>query len=250
MKSNPFFYRQIHSIGSHLPFTHLKRNVRRYLIRKYSGQFRDTGKGFSMCVDDMDTMDLLSGNPYEPAVTEFFEANIKNDDIALDLGANDGYYSLLFASKCTQTHSFEPDEYNYRILCKNIKENTQLRGTIIPVSKAVSNKIGKARMHIELDHRGANAITENGDEVIETTTLDAYFNGKKFPTIIKMDVEGHEKFAIEGGMEIFKSARLIVLEARPQEGGRNSAAIKMLESMGFGIHQIDEINFYADRGHG
>jgi len=71
-------------------------------------------------------MGLALNGEYEPVETKLILELVKPGAAILDIGANIGYYSLLFA-KLTgpsgQVFAFEPDPYSYDLLQQNILEN-------------------------------------------------------------------------------------------------------------------------------
>ncbi|MCL5099850.1 MAG: FkbM family methyltransferase [Candidatus Marsarchaeota archaeon] len=221
--------------------------------RKISSPFL-INNSYWMYTDDVDSLGLINGT-YETEETKFFKESLKTNDIVLDLGANIGYYTLLFAILCKKVYAFEPDNYNYKLLIKNIKLNiskgTIKASTIVSEQKAVSDKNTILRMAVEYSNRGANTISRLGTEKINAIRIDDYFKNRVKPTVIKMDIEGHEAYAIRGGIETFKSARLVVLEATNEKGGRHSEAIRQLEDAGFTIKKIkgyvDGGNFYGKK---
>jgi len=74
-----------------------------------------------MYLDEKDSLQLNFNGNFEPVETEIVKKEIKENDIILDVGANIGYYSLIFAQligKSGKVYSFEPDPTNFEILKK------------------------------------------------------------------------------------------------------------------------------------
>jgi FkbM family methyltransferase len=127
--------------------------------------------------------------------------------IALDIGANIGNHSLFFSKYFDAVISFEPAPNNCLLLKANLFLNQTQNITLI--EKALSNT--NTRMGIdkgnsrntnntisELHKKDEDAVNQImidvvvGDEVIEALNLKQKIN------LIKIDVEGHEPFVVEG----------------------------------------------------
>lgn len=149
----------------------------------------------------------------------------------VDLGAHVGYFSLL-AAQCVgssgRVYAFEPQPEVYDLLIKNIEANGC--GAIIrPVRTAVCNTIGSAALFQGgEDSGGASLYRTPGASldklVVETTTLDDFFAAEGWPPVhlVKMDIEGAERAALEGMREL--AARHPNLKLIMEFGPGNQAA--------------------------
>ncbi len=82
--------------------------------------------GNKMFLDKNDSLLLSINKIYEENETNFFKNSINKGDIVIDIGANIGYYTLLFARLVGNTgkvYAFEPDPRNCLLLEKNIQIN-------------------------------------------------------------------------------------------------------------------------------
>lgn len=147
---------------------------------------------------------------FEQDVTKIFEMYIRPNTIVLDVGANVGFYTLLAASLVGEggrVYAFEPQPDVRALLVRSVAVNGyKARCQIVPLG--VSNKAGTATFY--LGSRDsiyaslfANQNTE-GTVIIETVTLDKFFAMEGWPSVdlIKMDIEGAEKYALEGMIEL------------------------------------------------
>ena len=158
--------------------------------------------------------------------------------IAIDIGANIGNHSLFFAKKFKRVVAFEPVPSN----CWIVKANAYLNriDNLVLIEKGLSNK--NTQMAVDISNRentnnGVSEIIENssnqiivdvaiGDEEIEKLNLN-----KKIE-IIKIDVEGHEPFVIEGlKRTIEKDKPLIFWEAFSRNEANKTKVL--LEQMGY-----------------
>lgn len=133
--------------------------------------------------------------------------NYDNDFIFLDIGANQGLYSLLAASnnKCQSVYAFEPVKSIASLLNKNIEINNFNNITVF--EKAISNSIGTVEISYNPLHTGLTSINpmntnEDGNESLTLETVDYNFIEKqlsesKLDIVCKIDVEGHEQTVIE-----------------------------------------------------
>src|SRR3989344_3364089 len=82
--------------------------------------------GNKIFLDDHDSLRLSILGVHEPYQTEIIMKNVKRGDVVLDVGANIGYYTLLFAKLVGPegiVFAFEPDPTNFSILKKNVETN-------------------------------------------------------------------------------------------------------------------------------
>jgi FkbM family methyltransferase len=156
-----------------------------------------------MCFPREEAADALrmAAGTYEPTVVYLIKRLVKEGDIAVDLGASYGYYTMLLASlvgRDGKVFAFEPEPISYTHLLRNIKELKNR--TVITVKKAVANKKGSAMLLVpKTGHRAGSHLmfgAENGIPV-NVITLDEYFKDKNRAIYsIKMDIEGSEIAAL------------------------------------------------------
>jgi FkbM family methyltransferase len=141
---------------------------------------------------------------------------LRTADLFVDIGANVGAYTVL-ASGVVQcrTIAFEPGPEAYERLQLNIHLN-HLAGLVKCHAQALSNSSGVAAFTRNLDTlnhiippSSENAVSDKGF-AIPTITMDAALAGQH-PTLMKIDVEGHESFVIDGGPLALADASLQAL---------------------------------------
>ena len=120
--------------------------------------------------------------------------NLDDNETFMDLGAYTGDTVELFLNNVnnySKIIAIEPDARNYRKLC----ENTKNYESCYCINAAISDKNGK--ILISNQHgRGVNG--DKGKILINALTVD-YVSQKHPPSFIKIDVEGSEAIAINGG---------------------------------------------------
>ena len=140
---------------------------------------------------------------------------IENKDIyIIDIGANIGWYSFIFGKYGYKVISFEPSKINNYILRKNYCLNKEVNITII--NKGLYNEEKICDLYNLINNEGNGmAICENNNTLpdflfknktgeIILTKLSNYipFLSDKNLALIKIDVEGSEGKAFEGGIEL------------------------------------------------
>lgn len=124
---------------------------------------------------------IYATNTWEPFETKILKGIIKEGMIALDIGANVGYYTLLFSKWVGPTGwvvAFEPDLRVTPTLYKNIEENTFFSNvTFLPAK--VDNKM------------------KSIDSMLA-------FQGNRHIDFIKVDTDGDEPLILSGMEETLK----------------------------------------------
>lgn len=174
----------------------------------------------------------------------------KNDQLILDIGANQGYYSLKvksYAPNC-KIIAFEPNPLMYDALLKNIKSNNVQMFESENV--AIADKDGFINLEIvpQIGAIGGKSIKIPErkwmkDEFIrninaKTLALDTVFNKYKIDKvdILKIDVEGMEVEILSNCHNLDKVERLVI-EYHSEK--IKEQLIKLLESQDFSIFYID-----------
>jgi FkbM family methyltransferase len=205
-----------------------------------------------MFLDEKDSLRLSILGVYEPYETELVKKKIKKGDFVLDIGANIGYYTLIFAKlvgKKGKVFAFEPDPNNFALLTKNVEINGYKNVTLI--QKAVSNKTEKAWLYLckddKLDHRIYNSHDGREFIEIETIRLDEYFKDNETIDFIKMDIQGAEGRAVKGMSNFLNKNKniKILTEFWPigleRCGTDPKEYLELLLTFGFKLNYINEL---------
>lgn len=238
-----------HGIGKIYPI-----NVIYALIRKKITYGRPIGVAFGhkMFLDEEDSLSLFSLGVHEPFEAETIIKEVKKGDVVLDIGANIGFFTLLFAKIVGETgkvYAFEPDPENFELLKKNVNLNGYKN--VVMLNKAVSNKSEKVNLYISKKNKGDHRIYDSGDSrefiEVEAIRLDDYFKDyyRKI-NFIKMDIQGAEEKAINGMRNILDSNEKvkIITEFWPY-GLKNAGSIPLdyilkIMKHGFKIYEMKE----------
>jgi FkbM family methyltransferase len=156
---------------------------------------------------------LLFKNQYEPATSWVFKQLLKKGDVAVDVGANIGYYSLLASSIVGETgnvYAFEPEPNNMRFLKQNIEMNEFKN--IQTYQLALSDRIGEAKFHVSDDDAMHSLVKTNehtSSIAVEVNKLDNIIKGEF--KLLKTDTEGNELAVIRGAENIIKRSKCCLI---------------------------------------
>jgi FkbM family methyltransferase len=169
-------------------------------------------QGSKMFLDPGDSLNLSINGVYGELDTKIIREEIHEGDIVIDVGANIGYYTLIFAQlvgKSGKVIAFEPESKNFEILKKNIEINNY--DNVIVEQKIVSEKCGKMKLYVSnsdiVGHRIQQMKNLKNFIEVESVTLDDYMeklNLDKKVNFIKIDVEGAEPKVLEGSNKILE----------------------------------------------
>lgn len=148
---------------------------------------------------------------------------IKQGDNVVDAGANIGIFTVISAILVGDTGSIlaiEPDPENLSILKKNVELNILKNVEII--SKALFNESGK---NVELYQNGVMSTistdetkTDSANKDVETITFDDLISQRKIkPNVLKMDIEGGEKYALLSAENMMKTLNFLEAEIHSKE---------------------------------
>lgn len=127
---------------------------------------------------------------------EYFFETTKDDPIILDCGSNIGMSVLFFKYLYPRSHiiAFEPNEYAYRCLEKNVEANRL--GNIFLRNAAVSDKDGKIKFYVDDASPGslvASTLKQRMpklEKTVDAVRLSTFIDREI--DFVKLDVEGAE----------------------------------------------------------
>jgi FkbM family methyltransferase len=165
-----------------------------------------TSDGFLMRLDLRDWVDqhIFAVGHYEPDVVAVVKTALLPGGCAIDVGANVGYFSLLFAHLVGPTGralSFEPQPSAFERLAANIALNPSLAVKVHRV--AASDERGFLDFYCgPPDHSGVASIRDHGQSgdrlAVATTPIDDVLDADRPVNLLKIDVEGAEMKVVAG----------------------------------------------------
>jgi len=177
---------------------------------------------------------------------------IKKGDVVVDIGANIGYYSLIFAKLVGnngKVYAFEPEPNNFELLKKNVMINDYTNVELI--CKGVSNENGNVNFYLDNKNKGGHSLIDTIKEKesikIDLIRLDDYIQDQRI-AFIKIDIEGYEFEAIKGMSRILQKTNNVKLmtEFNPyllkKSGIEPIEYLKLLKDFGFNIYNLEKKN--------
>lgn len=212
--------------------------------------------------NDAITNQIIRFGIYEREIIEFILKLLQKIEkpIIFDVGANIGNHSLAFSLFAEQVYSFEPTVPIYQFLRQNIFINNIKN--INAVNKGLSDKNIESYININTTGNvGASSIgiqTENYvKDKIHLIKGDSFVDEFKIQKVdlIKIDVEGHELFAIKGLNNTIEKFRPIVIMEwvnNIEEFSNENALENLFQdyqvfSIGFNFNNNLNRNNYLDR---
>ncbi len=173
---------------------------------------------------------LRTGSSFEPDVANLLVRVLGAGDIAVDIGANIGFLTVLaslLVGPSGHVVAFEPGPENLERLRANLAHNDCKNVTVI--EKAVTNQVGEVEFFINSDDSGGNALWNPAQYpgnvkclatpirlTVPGTTLDAEWRQLQLqaPKLIKIDTEGAEQRVLEGMRDLLsgQKPRFVVSE--------------------------------------
>ena len=211
-------------------------------FKKNRGFFKIENINFYL--DFLDPIDrqIILHKKYEKDQVMFLEKKMEKHlfDYFLDVGANSGYYSFLFANKFEnlKVKAFEPNLDAFDKFEKTLNENSFQNIEIF--NFGLSDQEKKVKMYSLITHEyihSNSTISKNPNihniknyNIFEATLKlgDNQFNFVKKKLLIKIDVEGHEINTLKGlSKNLLKNKCLILIEiSREKFGEVNEFLIK------------------------
>jgi FkbM family methyltransferase len=190
----------------------------------------------------------------EPGISKLVTKIVKKLDVQndqgwfFDVGANVGLYSWEVRKVCPlrKILAFEPDPENIKLLEKTLSVANLPN---LEISKyALSKRVGEATFFQDKLTSATGCVAGKDKPWIEqylkgsankirvrTETLDSVTLGEKTPSLMKIDVEGHEVEVLEGSRNTLIEARpLLIIESFPP---KQSTVLSLLKE--FGYRSID-----------
>ena len=223
--------------------------VRTYLLRQDLLTTRIDPPGITVTGYSRDLMGrhVYKRKTYETELSAFIlEAlRLEPGQVALDIGANLGWYSLLLARRFpgVEIHAFEPEPRNFALLQRNIEQNGFV--DVHPHPLAVADSSGDLSLYpYAKKNMGRHSLLPINDSEpisVRTCRLDDFLEQQSIRPerlgFVKIDIEGFEAQALLGARTMLKSGVPILAEFAPKYirkgGGDPQQFLGLLRDAGY-----------------
>jgi len=206
-----------------------------YIVRVRAGRLR----GLALDIDPRVHKEMIVGR-YEPHLAAAMEDILNLDDVAFDVGAHVGYFSLLMAT-CVgpggRVIAFEPDPVVFHRLERSVRLNSPTPGGAIkPLAAAAGAVAGTGRFARGSDS-STGKLSDGGEFEVLVTTLDDTAAQHGIPSLVKIDVEGEELDTLRGAVKLLRTGSTsFIIEAHSEELER--ACVEVLGRYGYRTRRL------------
>jgi FkbM family methyltransferase len=168
---------------------------------------------------------------------------VRQFDVAVDIGAHCGLWSMHLAKRFAHVYAFEPMAL-YRSC---FKENVQGAYTLFDC--ALGRDEGTVAMCAPQGSSGGTHVIPGGTGDVQIKRLDVVLDPHQAVDFVKVDCEGFELFVLQGAEQMLRRCRpCIIVEQKPPKanghkfaanyGLKTGAAVDYLQSLGAVVRQV------------
>lgn len=212
-------------------------------------------QGFSLCFYPSALSATLWVDPDDRYAEEsFFRSYLKPGDKVIDVGANIGVLTTvasLTVSSQGKVYSIEPHPQIYQYLLGNIALNKL--ENVETFNCAVGEKSGNI-IFSDKSNDSQNQVVKIGHGLtIPMSKLDDLPIPEAKVSLLKIDVEGYEKFVVEGGKRVISKTQCVYFESFEEHylkfGYKTRDMLELLVNSGFKILKaIDDLTVCSVSG--
>jgi len=170
--------------------------------------------GYYVCVKKSEKdfgRTIIEHKTWEPHIIDVLSKLLKEGNTFVDIGANVGvmtFFGAKVVGSSGKVIAIEPNPDNLQLLYAGIIKNKFKQVRVLPF--AASNKIDI----FSLDGGTSNTyltVPEQGKDYVQSIKLDDVLKDLDSIDVVKIDIEGHEPYAIEGFRTLLNHHKPVVL---------------------------------------
>ena len=191
---------------------------------------------------------IILGGVWETFVDDILCALVRPGQVFIDVGANQGYYTIKLGhlvGEAGAVFSFEPNPELYRFLFDNVSING-LASRVRAYRVAAGDAPGQSILRFPYNNMGGGHVAvpghpaapqtddvDSGSYRIDVARIDDVLPARTVADLIKIDVEGYEPLAVRGMRETLDRSpnAAIVLEVAVAAWARFGDPIALLEQV-------------------
>ena len=222
------------------------------------------GYDIEVSLDDLIGRSIYLNGVWERENSEVVRRLLGNGAVAFDVGANTGYFTLLFATltgRDGKVYAFEPVPSTAAALKQNLSRNKAVTEPVEVIEVALSNAEGVVQINVSgernlgASHVVAPAVDDAGriragvvDTIaIRCATGDSIWRERGCPAVdlVKIDIEGHEWHALSGMHDLIAASPRISILVEVREsflaaaGASTERLFSDLRSLGLNAYDFD-----------
>ena len=197
---------------------------------------------------DYPQLGIWVSGAYEAEVWDNLERFVEKSEVVWDVGAHIGGLSIRAGldHRIAEVFAFEPHPKTHQVLRENIFMN---QIPVTAVNCAISDEETTRNLYFgPIANTGISSLHQDpsltGSTPVVCHTIDhlIYNQGTPPPTLMKIDVEGHEGQVFKGGERFFRDSppKAVVLESRAFADGSfvDKSLVEHLNKLGYEVSHI------------
>ncbi len=177
---------------------------------------------------------------YELATQQRIVKEVGACDVAFDLGANHGFFTMLLSRSSKSVVAVEPFAPNFSILERHLAINGITNCEIV---RAAVGRANGTAFFAQGENHATGKICAAGAIEVNVVSLEELVKRFGPASFIKMDVEGAEFEVLTGGAGFLRECRPKLFVSTHGSDIREEC-VKLVRSLGFSF-QIDGFDLYA-----
>jgi len=180
---------------------------------------------------------IFGYTPYEPSIARLVMQI--HGDLAVDVGASLGQYTVKLASRFNRVIAVEPNPVSARILKDRVRrlrlDNVQV------VETAVASHVGIAELHLnpENPYGGASIVGQGRNRIlVPLTSLDALLREEAEVDFVKVDTEGAEWMILSGAQQSIRKIKRWMIELH--DTSRKEDLELLVRSYGYATRWVED----------
>jgi FkbM family methyltransferase len=203
--------------------------------------------------------DLCRDGVWEPLLTRHLLDHAKRGGVLVDVGANLGYFSLLWAVAApgNRVYAFEASPRIFPKLVRNVRLN-RLEGRIRPFEVALSDREGLSAFDPgpgeQTGWGGLLDASAAGTLEVVTSRLDTLFAHLPRVDVLKIDVEGADTRVLRGAERLLRERRIgavyfeQITDRMASLGIAPGDAADLLSSCGYAVSRLRDPKYEGGDG--